>query len=303
MAVKNTPIAISTRKDHDAADFRQAVVAGFAGGADMKPVAGVVPGWGDELAVSVGTGLQVVVGSGLALIPAPDPAEGGWIIPNDGDLDINLAAAHPSNDRIDLIIIRVSDAQYHPGADNLADIEVITGTAASTPVAPTVPSGKGEYIELRRVAVGNGATSLTVDDVTLPPDGVPYTRTGGAAQFWAGSDSAGNALSPGNNGTGPTTWTVTTPAGSALLTVHVNLSSSISGTWQLAAGVSVDGIDYLVSVNVATIDAGGYVSGSIVIPVTSGVHTLRPRYVTGTGPGGTLTFQSSRFTLLMGESL
>lgn len=183
MAVKNTPIAIGgAGLVHDAADFRQAVVAGFAGTSDMKPAGGIIPGWGAELAVSVGTGLQVVVGSGLALIPAPDAAEGGWIVPNDANLALTLAVAHPSNARIDRVIARVSDSTItsHAGADNVAAIEVVTGTASGTPALPVIPTSKGAYLELRRIAVPAGASSLDPGALSLPPGGVPYvTGVGG----------------------------------------------------------------------------------------------------------------------------
>lgn len=303
MAVKNTPIAIGgAGLVHDAADFRQAVVAAFPGTADMRPVGGVIAGWGDELGVSVGTGLQTVVGSGLILIPAPDPAEGGWIVPNDGDLEINHAAAHPSNARIDRIIARVSDSTItsHAGADNTAAIEVVTGIASGTPAVPTIPTSKGEYIELRRVAVGASATSLDADDLTLPPGGVPIVGQG--SFFWRGADHSNVTLAASNNGPGGSSWNITTPSGAALLTVAANLTTNSPGSvWEAVIGLQIDGVTHSASMTLVA-GVGASFHGSVVVPLLAGTHTMVPRYATGTG-GGLLTFVSASYTLVMGREL
>ena len=65
------------------------------------------------------------------------------------------------NPRIDLIVIKIdSSVTPNDNASNVATIEVITGTPAASPVAPSIPSDGNHYYTLAEVAVANGFTSI-----------------------------------------------------------------------------------------------------------------------------------------------
>lgn len=76
--------------------------------------------------------------------------------------NLTIAASDPTNPRIDLIIARVNDAQYSGGTNN-ATVEVVTGTPAASPVAPTQPNTS---LLLATVAVAANATTIVNANIT-----------------------------------------------------------------------------------------------------------------------------------------
>jgi len=171
MTVINPPLAVQARADHAADDLRGALQVGVTpAGGTMLPRAGIIPGWGDELTPrqrAAGASMSVDVGSGACLLAAPTAGHGGWPLLNDGVVNLTIAAAHATLPRTDLVIARVADAQYYTGGDGAAAIKVITGVAAASPVAPTVPVDDGAYIVLGQVAVAAAAASITNAAITL----------------------------------------------------------------------------------------------------------------------------------------
>lgn len=119
---------------------------------------GVVSPTDIAITQSVTPGMSVVASSGGGYVTRPgnDLLFGVYAVRNDGNYTKTITASHATLTRIDLIVLRVYDAQY-AGASNLADIEVIPGTPAGSPVAPTMPDAA---IELARVTVAGGATSI-----------------------------------------------------------------------------------------------------------------------------------------------
>lgn len=170
MTVINPPIAVQSRTDTNADDFRSALMAGMAGlGTTPLPRGGILPGWGAGLSVAqrgAGANMSVDVGSGACLLPSPTVGTGGWYVVNDATLNLAIAAANATLPRIDLVIARVADPQYHVGGDGLAAVKVVTGTAAASPVAPTVPTSDGAFIVLGQVAVAAAAASITNGNIT-----------------------------------------------------------------------------------------------------------------------------------------
>lgn len=171
MTVLNPPLAVQSRTDTNADDFRGAMSAmALPAGGSMLSRGGILPGWGAGLSVAqrgAGANMSVDVGSGIAQVPAPTAGHGGWYVENDATLNVAIAAAHATLARIDVVIARVADPQYHVGGDGLAAIKVITGTPAGSPVAPTPPTSDGAYIVLAQVAVGAAVTSITNANITL----------------------------------------------------------------------------------------------------------------------------------------
>lgn len=76
---------------------------------------------------------------------------------------INLAVlAADAEPRIDLVVAQVYDSQFL-GSSDAWERRIIKGTPSASPVVPALPNGA---IDLARVAVAAGATSITNPDVT-----------------------------------------------------------------------------------------------------------------------------------------
>lgn len=108
-------------------------------------------------------GLSVVVDSGWAAIVGTTQANmGTYVTYNDASLVLSLNTADPTNPRIDLVCATVNDA-YYTGSLNNVIIQVVAGTPAGSPVAPSLPANS---ISLATVAVGAGATAITNANIT-----------------------------------------------------------------------------------------------------------------------------------------
>jgi hypothetical protein len=109
-------------------------------------------------------GMSVQVAAGHALIAGTQTASQGFYIAyNDGATTIAIATANPTNPRIDRIVVAVQDAFYGGTANNQVIFQAVTGTPASSPVAPAAPDNS---ITLAYVAVAAGATSITNANIT-----------------------------------------------------------------------------------------------------------------------------------------
>jgi hypothetical protein len=119
----------------------------------------------DSLAVTQNSpvGLSVRVASGWAAVVGTIQANmGTYVGYNDATATLSINAADPTNPRIDLVCLTVNDSYYTGALDN-AILQVVAGTPAGSPVAPTLPANS---ISLATVAVGAGATSITNANIT-----------------------------------------------------------------------------------------------------------------------------------------
>jgi hypothetical protein len=103
-----------------------------------------------------------VAGGWGAIVGTYQPNMGVYTFFNDAITTATIATADPTNPRIDLVCITVSDA-YYTGALNQVAINVVTGTPAGSPVAPAVPTNS---LLLATVAVGAGVTSIVTANIT-----------------------------------------------------------------------------------------------------------------------------------------
>lgn len=161
MAFQTAPAWMENSDEHHAVIYRQ-MLAGVTGGA-----AGVVNA--AALAVSERDGTantSVDVAPGGAFIPSTRAAaQGSYFAYNDGTINVPLSAAHPTNDRIDRILIQVRDsAQDVALTQDDNRIYVVEGEPASVPELPEVDVD--DWIELARVLVPAGSTSITNADIT-----------------------------------------------------------------------------------------------------------------------------------------
>jgi hypothetical protein len=118
-----------------------------------------------SMAVSQNTppGMSVVVSSGWAAIVGTTQANmGTYVAYNDANNVLTINTANPTNPRIDIVCATVQDA-YYTGSLNDVILQVVAGTPAGSPVAPALPANS---IELARVAVGAGVTSITNANIT-----------------------------------------------------------------------------------------------------------------------------------------
>jgi hypothetical protein len=114
-----------------------------------------------DLVVTYLSGTDVSLSAGLAYVPqAQNPIGGTYVVANDGAITFTLGARHATLNRYDLIVARVQDS-FYSGSNNTSDFIVIGGTAASTPVDPSLPAG-ASYLVLARVTVPpSGALTVT----------------------------------------------------------------------------------------------------------------------------------------------
>jgi hypothetical protein len=108
-------------------------------------------------------GMSVLIASGWGAIVGTTQANMGvYQFYNDATATATITTADPSNPRIDRVCITVSDA-YYTGALNQVAINVVAGTAAASPVAPSTPANS---ISLATIAVGAGVTSILTANIT-----------------------------------------------------------------------------------------------------------------------------------------
>lgn len=141
-------------------------------------------------------GLSVLVASGWAAIVGTVQANmGTYVGYNDATTVLSITTADPTNPRIDLVCMTVQDA-YYTGSLNDVILQVVAGTPAGSPVAPTLPANS---ISLATVAVGAGATSITNANITdtrvlvttnIPESGDISSVTAGTGLSGGGSSGA-----------------------------------------------------------------------------------------------------------------
>lgn len=170
MTVRSVPIFLQAGS-HPAEETRimlggllGAATGSFSGGvAASDPAHGVVRS--TDLAVSQnGTpDMSVNVATGGCFIRGTQSAnQGAYHLWNDATVNVAIATSNPTNPRRDLIVAVVRDA-YYSGADNDARVIVVTGTAAASPVDPTLPANA---LVLARVSVAANASSITTANIT-----------------------------------------------------------------------------------------------------------------------------------------
>lgn len=245
MTVSSVPFALQNGS-HSASLFRQAV-------SSVVPNAGGVVAAGDLNVTQTGTpSMGVVVGVGRAWVPGTNVAnfsgftyssQAMYFALNDASVTLTIAAADPTNPRIDIVCLTVNDSQY-TGSTNNAVLQVITGTPAASPTAPTAPANT---LVLANVAVAANATSIGNANITQkatagvvpvqPAVRAASTAVGSATNLLANLQN--NAITPiiqagtqivttGSDGAGSFAYPVPFPNGVISITV-VNGDHSTGG--------------------------------------------------------------------------
>lgn len=124
---------------------------------------------------SASPGMNVRVAVGIAVVQGDDQVnQGKYVVRNDASVTgVTIGTAPGSGQRNDLVVLKVRDQNAGVGSDNDALIQVVAGTASSTPVDPAVPD---TALVLARVRVPAGTGSITnslIDDLR-PRSNPPY---------------------------------------------------------------------------------------------------------------------------------
>ncbi len=142
------------------------------------------------------TGMSVRVASGwAAIVGTTQPNMGAYVAYNDASVTLTITAADLSNPRVDLICATINDSYYSGVTDNVA-FQVIAGTPAGSPVAPSLPANS---ISLATIAVAAGASVIVSGNITdtrvvatsnVPAQGDISSVTAGAGLTGGGTAGA-----------------------------------------------------------------------------------------------------------------
>lgn len=137
--------------------------------------AGVVD-YGDCKVNATGTpSMAVTIAAGSAIIAGSQTAtQGNYIAFNDALITTAIATANPSLARIDRVCLVVQDAYYGGTANNQVLVQVVTGTASASPIAPTAPDNS---LTLATVLVAAGVTTITSGAITDTRTYASFTDT------------------------------------------------------------------------------------------------------------------------------
>ncbi len=156
-----TPPAYIQASSHPADVFRRAILMMAHGQQGVRDYVS-----GDLVVSANGTpNMSVNVAAGqCAILNTQNTTYGGLYSGalNDASVNLSIAAADPTNPRIDLVVAQVRDAAYS-GANNDWILAVITGTPAASPSPPATPANA---IVLAQVSVAANATSITSGNIT-----------------------------------------------------------------------------------------------------------------------------------------
>jgi hypothetical protein len=121
---------------------------------------GVYPGMG-AMQVVAATGMNITASAGYcAVANSTSSLEGGYVFGLMTSGLLTVAAADTTNPRIDLVVAWVNDT----GDDSASSyVELVTGTPAATPAAPTAP---GNSLTLAQIAVAANVTSIVSSNIT-----------------------------------------------------------------------------------------------------------------------------------------
>ncbi|MFL4904812.1 hypothetical protein ACJ6WF_16895 [Streptomyces sp. MMS24-I2-30] len=204
------------------------ILTGMHDGTALGVRAGVRPG-GGGLSVTL-SGSTITVTAGVAMVQYQS-GQGAYRACLASSTNATLTAAHATLSRIDLVYLRVWDNAVDGSGLNQADAVYLTGTPASSPVAPA-PGGTQIYIPLATITVppaggGSPTVSTAVTPFTVAPGGIlpsptaPAAPHTGQAYYASGNLMLFNGSSWDTYLKAPGAWTAWTPAWSTSTGLHL----------------------------------------------------------------------------------
>lgn len=206
---------------------------------------GVLPAGGaSALQVAASSGMNITVNPGFCVVPnSTSSLYGGYRFGLTSQGTLTVAASDPTNGRIDLVVAQVTD---NGDATSFAQFELVTGTPAPSPAAPSAPSNS---ITLAQIVVGAGVSTITSGNITdqrtwtVPPGGIlPVSAAAAAPTGQNGAyvhDLAVGRLA--HNGTAGVKQTHLLPFSPATASLTADVSSTGAETTVLSVSVTTDG--------------------------------------------------------------
>lgn len=144
----------------------------------MLPIAGILDRSQDNLVIGNSNSMSVTVHPFNAVLNR----YGALLIQNDGDVKVPLSAAPSANSRIDVVYVKQNEsrAPMSDGSD-VPMFGVVKGTAAATPVAPSVPSGA---LALAQVLLPAGVSNTAAGGVVITQTYIGAALKGDMLRVW-----------------------------------------------------------------------------------------------------------------------
>ncbi len=170
MALINPPLGLQNAGATHTAAMLRTVLAGlqagnFSAATNLRARGGIHPTLGTEFVVTQAgsPNMTVLCGSGVASVPGSESGtQGNYLCINDASVTLTVTAAHATLARIDIVVLNVRD-QFYSGSSNDSQLQVIAGTPASSPVAPSAPANS---ITIAQIAVGAAVSSIVNANIT-----------------------------------------------------------------------------------------------------------------------------------------
>jgi microcystin-dependent protein len=260
MAVE-TPPAFLQAGTYGAEQTRRSIYCLLARGASIGSVAGGLVGPTDCALSPPGSGMSVSVAPGEVIVPGSTSAtQGGYYGRVSSSTSLSIAAADPTNPRIDTVIAQVQDAAY-AGSTNSFQLAVVTGSPGSGATLSNL-LGKGSV----------PASSVVLGYVLVPANATNVVSADIASVALPVTLGAVNSVQPGD---------LILSAGTSRAGCLLCDGSSYSATTYAALyGV----IGYTFGGSGGSFNVPNYIGRTIVMPDPTGIHmpTLKPS-LGGTG--------------------
>lgn len=144
----------------------------------MMPIPGILDRRYDNLVTGNSDSMSVTVHPFNAVLTR----YGALLIQNDGDVKVPLSAAPSANSRIDVVYVKQHETRPPMSDDSDFPVfGVVKGTAAATPVAPSVPAGA---LALAQVLLPAGVSNTAAGGVVITQTYIGAALKGDMLRVW-----------------------------------------------------------------------------------------------------------------------
>lgn len=165
MAIVNPPVWLEAgtySATHDRLVTGLLIERDWDGAGTLIGTVGGIVGPKNQMVLTADGTMNVSVSAGVAVVPRQSATQPGtYLCYNDGAVTVAVPT-QASQQRNDILVARVNDSEEGNTGDNW-EFHLITGTAASTPVDPTIPAN---YTKIARINVKSAALNGGVDKIT-----------------------------------------------------------------------------------------------------------------------------------------